>query len=160
MLYYKSKKFKEKRIKGVSIMLEQKYFTKDEIIETLENAKGYDVPDFDGLFEAMFNSDDYIVYAYEAAKALETFKNDEKLDGYKTELDGAFGAIELVKRYESDQFGEVSTILEDPRILANMVEYIRGEHLFDKVLNEAELDMDSETTQENIDKFIEAVKTL
>ena len=141
-------------------MLTNEYFTKDEIVETLQNAEEYGTPDFDCLFNAMINNCDYIIGTYEAAEALGTFKNDEKLDGYKTDLDGVFGAIELVKQYESDQFGEVHTPLDNPEKLANMVEYIRGETLFNEALNTASLDMDSETTKQNIQKFIKAAKRL
>ena len=141
-------------------MLEQEYFTKKEIIETLRNAKDYDVDSFEELFNSMFNSDYYVMYAYNAVVALEAFQNDQKLDGYETELDGTFGAIELVKQYELKEFGEVNTSLEDPVKLANMVEYIRGEVSFKKALNVAGLDFDSETTEENIQKFIKAANTL
>lgn len=141
-------------------MLTNEYFTKDEIIETMQNAEDYSADDFDELFNYMFNSDYYIIGTYEASEALETYKNDEKLDGYETALNGVFGAIELVKQYESDQFGEASTPLDDPEKLANMVEYIRGESLFGEALIKASLDMDSETTKQNIKKFIEATKKL
>ena len=141
-------------------MMTKDYFTKDEIIEAMQNAKEYSTDDFDELFNGMFNRDYYIIGTYEAAKALETFKNDEKLDGYKTSLDGVFGAIELIKQYETDQFGEVHTALDDPEQVANMVEYIRGENLFNEALNKANLDMDSETTGQNIKKFIETAKKL
>lgn len=141
-------------------MLEQEYFTKKEIVETLRNAKDYDVDSFEDLFNSMFNDDYYIMYAYNAVVALEAFQNDQKLDGYETELDGTFGAIELVKQYELKEFGEVNTSLEDPVKLANMVEYIRGEVSFKKALNIAGLDFDSETTAENIQKFIKATEKL
>jgi len=141
-------------------MLINDYFTKDEIIKTMQNAEDYSADDFDELFGYMFNSDYYIIGMYEASKALETYKNDEKLDGYTTDLDGVFGAIELVKQYESDQFGDVSTPLDNPEQVANMVEYIRGEMLFCEALSKANLDMDSETTKQNIKKFIEATKKL
>ena len=141
-------------------MLTNEYFTKDEIIKTMQNAEEYSADDFDELFNSMFNSDYYIIGTYEASQALETFENDEKIDGYETTLDGVFGAIELVKQYDLDQFGEVLTSLEDPEKLANMVEYIRGETLFNEALNKASLDMDSETTKQNTKKFIEAAKGL
>lgn len=141
-------------------MLTNEYFTKDEIIKTLQNAEEYSAYDFYELFNDMFNSDYYIIGTYEASQALEAYKNDEKLDGYKTDLDGVFGAIELVKQYEYDQFGKVATQLDNPEELASMVEYIRGETVFNEALNKAGLDMDSETTKQSIKKFIEAAKRL
>lgn len=141
-------------------MLTNKYFTKDEIIETLENANEYSADDFESLFDDMFNSDYYIIGTYKASKALETFKNDGALDDYATALNSVFGAIDLVKQYELDQFGEVNTPLGDPESVANTVEYIRGEHAFNKALDKAGLDIDSKATAQNIKKFIQAAKTL
>ena len=137
-------------------MLKNEYFTKDEIIEAMKNAEEYSTDDFDELF----NSDNYIIGTHEASQALEAYKNDEELDEYKTKLDGVLGAIELVKQYELDQFGKVSTPLEDPIKLASGVGYIRGENLFNEALNKAGLDMDSETTEQNNKKFITATKEL
>ena len=141
-------------------MLINDYFTKDEIIKTMENAEEYDEPDFECLFDDMVKNCDYIIGTYEAAQALGTFKNDERLDGYTTDLDGVFGAIELVKQYEFDQFGVVSTPLDDPEKLANMVEYIRRETLFNEALSKANLTIVSDVTKQNIKKFIEATKKL
>jgi len=141
-------------------MLTNEYFTKDEIIKTMQNAEDYSADDFDELFDYMFNSDYYIIGTYEAAQALGTFKNDEKLDGYTTDLDGVFGAIELVKQYESDQFGDVFTPLDNPEKLANMVEYIRRETLFNEALSKANLTIVSDVIKQNIKKFIEATKKL
>jgi hypothetical protein len=141
-------------------MLINDYFTKDEIIKTMENAEEYDEPDFECLFDDMVKNCDYIIGTYEAAQALGTFKNDEKLDGYTTDLDGVFGAIELVKQYEFDQFGVVSTPLDDPEKLANMVEYIRRETLFNEALSKANLTIVSDVTKQSIKKFIEATKKL
>lgn len=141
-------------------MLTNEYFTKDEIIEAMEHAEEYGDPNFACLFDDMVSNNDYIIGTYEAVQALGTFKNDKKLDGYTTDLDGVFGAIELVKQYEFDQFGIVSTPLDDPEGLANMIEYIRGETLFNEALNKANLTIVSETTEQNTQKFIEAAKRL
>jgi len=141
-------------------MLLNDYFTKDKIIGTMENAEEYSEPDFECLFDDMVSNNDYIIGRYEAAQALGTFTNDEKLDGYTTDLDGVFGAIELVKQYEFDQFGVVSTPLDDPEKLANMVEYIRRETLFNEALNKANLTVLSDATKQNIKKFIDATKKL
>lgn len=107
-------------------MLKNEYFTKEEIIDALQEAENYSADSFDELFNYMFNSDYYIVGTYESAEALGAFKNDENLDGYETRLDGVFGAIELVRQYELDQFGELDTPLDDPEKIATEVEYIRG----------------------------------
>ena len=142
-------------------MLTKEYFTKDGIVKTMQNAEDYDMNSFEDLFNSMFNSDYYITGMYEASQALETFKNDEKLDGYETNLNGVLGAVELVKQYESDQFGEVFTQLDNPEKLATTVEYIRGKNCFNEALNRANIEIDSETTyEENLKKFIKATNEL
>lgn len=142
-------------------MLVNDYFTKDEIIETMQNAKEYIANDFYDLCEAMFNRDYYIIDTHEASEALETYKNDKKLDGYKTKLDGTIGAMVLVERYELDQFGSILTpLFNEPEKIADRIEYIRGKRLFNETLNKADIDMFEATTKENLKKFIEATKKL
>ena len=141
-------------------MSAKKYFTKEEIVEVLKTADEYNVSDFECLFESMIRSSDYILGTYEAVGALENFKNDEELDRYRTGLDGIFGAIELVKWYEIDQFREQYTALDDPQQVANMIEYIRSETLFCKALRGAQINIKSEANKSNIKKFIEAAKKL
>ena len=142
-------------------MMIKDYFTKDEIIETMQSAKEYIANDFYDLFEAMFSRDYYITGTHEASEALIAYKNDKKLDGYKTKFDGEIGAVELVERYELDQFGNILTpLFNEPEKVANRVEYIRGKHLFTVVLSKANLDISETTTEENLEKFIEATKEL
>ena len=134
-------------------MLKNEDFAKDGIIEIMQSAKKYNSPDFEELCDAMF--------AYcEAPDALQTFKNNKTLDGYDTKHDGVLGAIELIKQYEFDQFGEITTLLDDLEEVAGMVQYIRGETLFKKVLSNAGLNPDSKTTEENMQKFMEVAKEL
>lgn len=142
-------------------MLVKDYFTKDGIIETMQKAEDYSVDDFYDLCEAMFNRNSYIIDAHEAAKALETYKNDKKLDGYKTNLDGEVGAMILVERYELDQLGTLLTPLySEPEKLANRVEYIRGKRLFNEALSKADIDLFEAPTEESLKQFIEATKKL
>lgn len=77
---------------------------------------------FDGYYcdlcHEVFNTDYYIVGAYEAKKALEEY--------------GVFEAIEKVQTYEKDTFGKILTNLSDPEKVVNMLYYIIGEEvLFD-----------------------------
>lgn len=141
-------------------MVENEYFAKDEIIETMKNAEDYSENDFYDLCEAMFNRD-YITGKHEASEALATYANDEELDGYETALEGEVGAAVLVERYELDQFASIRTpLFNEPEKLANRVEYIRGERLFNKALNKANLYTFEETTEENLAKFAKAVEDL
>lgn len=146
-------------------MLAQEYFTKDEIIETLKNAKDYSEDDFYDLCEDMFHRDVYIRGTHEAYEALDTYTNDEELDGYKIALkgrvlEGRVGAGALVDRYELDQYAHMLTSEFDDEKVATMVEYIRGKTLFNKALDKAGLTIVDKPTKENLKKFIEAAKRL
>lgn len=116
------------------------------IVSNMEDAQASDFHDFDELFDYCFNSSEYIIDTYESAKALNNFKPDEENDPVDTRklTDGAFGAIGLVQKYEQDEFGEVNTDLSDPEKVASMVAYIRGESLFGDVIDDLNLDMDSD----------------
>jgi hypothetical protein len=66
------------------------------------------------LHNEIFNTDYYIIGTYEAKKWLGDF---------------AFEAIDKIKEYEEDNFGEVNTDLSDPEKVVNMYVYIIGEEL-------------------------------
>lgn len=125
-------------------------FTKQElasqVLAIMEDSDGQDYNDFDELFNACFNADEYIIGTYKAAQALNDFKPNEDLDPVNTNSlpDGAFGAIGLIQQYEEDNFGEVDTDLSNPEKVASMVAYIRGESLFDEVLDDLGLENDSD----------------
>jgi hypothetical protein len=76
------------------------------------------------LHNEIFNTDYYIVGYYEAELWL-------------TKI-GVFKAIAIVKEYEKDVFGEVSTDVSDSEKLANMLAYIIGEEILSesKTLND------------------------
>tara|TARA_Y100000758_G_C16050426_1_gene421391 strand:+ start:538 stop:891 length:354 start_codon:yes stop_codon:yes gene_type:complete len=63
-----------------------------------------------------FNEDYYIVYHSEAVKWLKNHDLD------------TFEAIEIVKNYEMDHFGEFTTRI-NPESIVNMLTYIYGEEL-------------------------------
>lgn len=125
-------------------------FTKQElasqVLAIMEDSDGQDYSDFDELFNACFNADEYIIGTYEAAQALNDFKPNEDLDPVNSGslTDGAFGAIGLIQQYEEDNFGEVDTDLSNPEKVASMVAYIRGESLFNEVLEDLDVEFDSD----------------
>lgn len=84
----------------------------EDIIEALENG-------FDGyycdLHHEVFNTDYYIIGTYEAKEALRDYD--------------VFEAIEMVQRYEKEEFGEIYTDLSNPEALINMVYYIIGDNI-------------------------------
>jgi hypothetical protein len=84
----------------------------EDIIETLKNG-------FDGyycdLHNEVFNTDYYIIGTEMAKDALREYD--------------VFDAIELVQKYEKEQFGEVYTNLGNPEKLVNMLYYIIGDEV-------------------------------
>jgi hypothetical protein len=66
------------------------------------------------LHNEIFNTDYYIVGRYQSEKWL-------------TENVGIFSAIDSIKDYEQDNFGQVSTDLSEPEKVVNMFVYIVGE---------------------------------
>lgn len=79
------------------------------ILETLENYEGYTC-DF---HNEAFNTDYYECYTQNAINKLKQL--------------GVFDAIQTVKEYEQDNFGEVNTDFSSPRVVLNMLWYIIGE---------------------------------
>uniref|UniRef100_UPI003F544A77 hypothetical protein n=1 Tax=Lactobacillus acidophilus TaxID=1579 RepID=UPI003F544A77 len=134
-------------------------FSGQEIIEKIEsNLDDYEGPDFDTLFNDLFNSDYYIIGTYNASKELEKYVNNLELDGYETSLNGVFGAIDLVKQYEEFNFGVVDTDLSDPEKLCNMVEYIRAENVLNTLLDDANLSIDNDVNDESIKAIKKAIE--
>ena len=66
------------------------------------------------LHHYLCNQDYFIIGSYSAKRFLG---------------DHAFEAIEMVKIYEQENFGEVTTDLSQPELVVNMVSYIAGEHI-------------------------------
>ena len=66
------------------------------------------------LHHEAFNQDYYIIGTYQAAQWLG---------------DHAFECIEIIKDYEQENFGEVSTDLASPEAVVNMYTYIVGEQV-------------------------------
>ena len=95
---------------------------REAIIEALRD--GYDGYYCD-LHNEVFNTNYYIVGAYEAKKALEEY--------------GVFDAIEKVQAYVKDTFGEVYTDLSDPEKLINMLYYIIGEEVMYEMMDDIEV---------------------
>lgn len=132
----------------------------EQVIERiLNNIDNYDEDvDFDTIKQNLFNSQEFATYdEAENEYYLEHFKNDPDIDwGIKTKRHGVFGAIDVIIRFEEDDFGEVNTDLSDPDDVANMIDYIRGNTIFDQALYESGVELDDMATKENIEKFKEA----
>lgn len=137
-------------------MLQNKEEVLDEILDRVEDYEG---SDFDTFENEVFNDEERNMYYNEAKDELEKFVSDEDLDGYET-VDGIFGAIELIKEYESTEFGEVNTDFSNPCDIANMIDFIRGGNVFGEVMEKAGLDMDDDISAENLKLFRETVQEM
>ena len=96
----------------------------------------------DGIGETQHASDLHHYLLNEDYFIIGTYKAKQFLDGE------AFNAIEKIKTYEQDNFGEVSTDLSEPEKVVNMFAYIVGE----EILRESETLQDAwERTLEKSD---------
>ena len=102
---------------------------KEYIIDRLGDGIG-ETQDAGDLHHHLLNEDYFIIGRYEASQFL---------DGE------TFNAIEKVKTYEQDNFGEVSTDFSEPEKVANMFAYIVGEEIL----------RESETLQDAWDRTLE-----
>lgn len=81
-------------------------------IDDIDSFKGQEVEASD-LHHHLYNEDYFIIGYYHAEKFLEKY--------------GIFQAIEKIKQYEQDNFGEVNTDFSDSEKVVNMFAYIVGE---------------------------------
>lgn len=95
------------------------YSTKTELISTIIDAindnRLNDKP-VNELHNEVFNTDYFIIGRYDAEQWL--IKNG-----------GIFQAIETIKQYENDNFGEVNTDFSEAEKVCNMYVYILGEEI-------------------------------
>ena len=77
-----------------------------------ENPNYLDEKIYEDLHHDCFNTDYYIIGRYQAEKWLE---------------DQVFSVINIIKHYEQENFGEVTTDFSDPEKVVNMYVYILGE---------------------------------
>lgn len=96
------------------------------------------------LHHDLFNTDYFIIGYHEAEQWLE--KNP-----------GSFHAIGIVRDYENDNFGEVSTDLSDSEKVVNMYAYIQGEELLSES-NTLKENWDNNLTPEMIKTIIEELE--
>ena len=71
------------------------------------------------LHHEIFNTDYYIIGTYKAKKWLE---------------DEVFNVIDIIKKYENFNFGQVTTDLSQPENIVNMYTYIVGEEIVNNFL--------------------------
>lgn len=94
----------------------------------------------------IFNTDYFIIGYYDAEKWL-------------NENYGIFAAIEYIKTYEQDNFGEVTTDLSSSEKVVNMLAYILGE----EILQESEIlrdNWDSALDSDQLSEFKEEIESI
>jgi len=79
-----------------------------------ENPNYLDEKIYEDLHHDCFNTDYYIIGRYQAEKWLE---------------DQVFSVINIIKHYEQENFGEVTTDFSEPEQVVNMYVYIVGEQI-------------------------------
>ena len=116
---------------------------KEQAIDYLKNN-----PDCYGcdLHHYIFNEDYFIIGCYQAEEWL---KNNY----------GIFSAIEKIKEYEQDNFGEMTTDLSSSENVVNMLVYILGEELLSEseTLNSNKC-WDNHLTEEDCKNIIEELE--
>jgi len=95
-------------------MYQLKEDVKDYIIDQLSSDVGLDQHISD-LHHYLLNEDYFIIGYYKAEQWLKK--------------DSIFNAIEKIKDYEQDNFGQVTTDLSSSESVANMLAYILGEEI-------------------------------
>ena len=107
MAYYDDLTYKRSEIKEYleDRVKELKKYSKDEYNTLVKDGE---------LHNEIFNTDYYIIGTYEAKEWLG---------------DQAFDVIGIIKEYEENNFGEVTTELDNPERVVNMYVYIVGEDL-------------------------------
>lgn len=92
-----------------------------EIIQRgIDNIDGYKGQNMEAgeLHHHLYNEDYFIIGTYKAKKFLESYD--------------VFQAIEEIRTYEQDMFGEVNTDFSNAEEVANMLAYIKGEEVLGK----------------------------
>lgn len=95
---------------------------KDHFYDYIEEQdKEWIIDNKDDLHYHCFNTDYYIIGTYQAEQWLGSH---------------VFEVIEIIKEYENDHFGKVSTDFSDPEKVVNMYAYIVGETIVNDYINQ------------------------
>ena len=103
---------------------EIKEYFEDFIKYNSENDKNWIKDNIDDLHYHAFNTDYYIIGRYEAKQWLS---------------DEVFEVINIIKEYENDIFGEVTTDFSEPEKIVNIYVYIVGEQIVNNYINSLEV---------------------
>lgn len=110
------------------------------IIDAINDGRLIDKP-VNEMHNEVFNTDYFIIGRYDAEQWL--INNG-----------GIFNAIEEIKQYEQDNFGEVNTDFSEPEKVCNMYVYILGEEIINS-LSVVRDNWDEELTEELQEELLE-----
>ena len=74
-------------------------------------------------------------YKYFATQQVANYINDPNKYGATTCCEGVFGALQLVRNYEIDNFGLVATDLKNTYEVENMMNIVRDFHEYDRMVD-------------------------
>ena len=74
-------------------------------------------------------------YKYFATQQVANYTNDPEQYGANTCCEGVFGALQLVRNYEIDNFGLVATDLKNTYEVENMMNIVRDFHEYDRMVD-------------------------
>lgn len=82
-------------------------------------------------------------YEYFATQQVAKYINDPNEDGSRTYCEGVFGALQLVRDYEVDNFGLVATDLTNTYEVENMMNIVRDFHKYDRMFDHHTSDVEA-----------------
>ena len=82
-------------------------------------------------------------YKYFATQQVAKYINDPNEDGSRTYCEGVFGALQLVRDYEVDNFGLVATDLTNTYEVENMMNIVRDFHKYDRMFDHHTSDVEA-----------------
>lgn len=133
-------------------------FSYNTMLSTVGEALENGCQTLDDILTETTNNDLWIIGTYQAAEALAKFDTDDMLYTI-TNLKGVFGAIEYIKAYENEQFGEVNTNFSDPESVSNMVAYINMSFVLNDLATELDIDYDDDLTSQQVEIIKEYIET-
>ena len=134
-----------------------KAFNKEAILEAIADYVDEGIT-LEDIQDYAFNLDPWIISTYKAAKALDQFNEEDQM--YElTYFNGVFGAIQYVRDYETNKFGEAYTNSSDPEKLASVVAYINGEQILSELAEKLNIEFDDKLTEKQV-KQLSSVETM
>lgn len=107
---------------------------------------------YTGLYEGQYST------LADPEKAARGFDDSDKLT-MRTPGNGLRGAVEYVRQNEIAKFGEVQTVLDDPKSVGYAIAEINGWYLLENIARRMSLHMDDELNEQQQKEFKKLVKS-